>query len=62
MVFDPSRAGPTPICMQFNKWMRFQIHTGVCAEHHKLKSEDDLANELNVSRSAVLCSTVFECI
>ncbi len=53
MMPELSRSGPTPIYKQIKSWMRQEIQSGAWAEHHKLRSEDDLAEILNVSRGTV---------
>ena len=53
MMPELSRTGPTPIYLQIEDWIRQQIQSGAWAEHHQLKSEDDLSAELRVSRGTV---------
>lgn len=45
--------GPIPIYLQIEAWMRTQIASGVWPPRFKLKSEVDLARELDVSRGTV---------
>lgn len=47
------RAGPVPIYVQIEAWMRAQIAAGAWPARFKLKAEVDLAQELNVSRGTV---------
>lgn len=53
MIPELDRTGPTPIYRQIEHWMQQQIAGGAWPEHYKLKSEDDLAAELGVSRGTV---------
>lgn len=57
MSFHLERAHPTPIYRQIEDWMRQQIASGNWVEHYKLKSENDLALELNVNRGTVRKAT-----
>lgn len=47
------RASPTPLYHQIIDWMREQILGGIWPEHYQLKSEIDLAAELNVNRGTL---------
>lgn len=53
MIPELDRTVPTPLYRQIKDWMQRQIVSGVWPEHYKLKSEDDLAAELGVSRGTV---------
>lgn len=53
MMPNLSRTGPTPIYRQIEDWIRQEIQSGAWAEHHKLKSEDDMSAQLGVSRGTV---------
>ena len=57
MIPTLQRAGPRPIYKQIEDWMRQQILQGLWPEHYKLKSEDDLALELGVSRGTLRKAT-----
>jgi DNA-binding GntR family transcriptional regulator len=46
-------AGPVPIYLQIEAWMRKQIASGAWPPRFKLKAEVDLATELDVSRGTV---------
>lgn len=45
--------GPIPINEQISEWMRQNILTGTWPKNHQLKSETDLAQELQVSRGTI---------
>lgn len=53
MLPDIDRVGPTPIYQQIKDWMQTQIVNGHWPEHFQLKSEIDLATELNVNRGTI---------
>jgi DNA-binding GntR family transcriptional regulator len=53
MLPDIDRVGPTPIYQQIKDWMQAQITSGAWPEHFQLKSEIDLATELNVNRGTL---------
>ncbi|HSS97870.1 MAG TPA: GntR family transcriptional regulator [Terriglobales bacterium] len=53
MLPDLDRVGPTPIYQQIKDWMQAQIASGNWPEHFQLKSEIDLATELNVNRGTL---------
>jgi DNA-binding GntR family transcriptional regulator len=57
MIPTLKRTGPHPIYKQIEDWMRQQILQGLWPEHYKLKSEDDLALELDVSRGTLRKAT-----
>jgi len=47
------RTSPRPLYHQITDWMREQILSGIWPEHYQLKSEIDLAAELNVNRGTL---------
>src|SRR5690606_34194261 len=47
------RASPVPIFQQIIQWMRQEIATGTWPEHYQLKSEIDLARDLEVNRGTL---------
>ena len=53
MYPELDHAGPVPIYLQIEAWMRAQIAGGAWPARFKLKAEVDLAAELDVSRGTV---------
>ena len=47
------RDGPVPIYQQITNWMRQKIAAGEWPEHHKLKAETELVDEIQVSRGTI---------
>ncbi len=53
MLPDLDHTGPVPLYQQIQQWIREQIVGGAWPEHYKLKSETDLAVELDVNRGTL---------
>lgn len=48
-----NKSGPVPIYEQIIEWMQSKVRKGEWPVNHQLKSEEDLAKELTVSRGTV---------